>query len=103
MHWTVKEKLISIGVRQWKALCVNVLYIHGRKGERDGKIGGVIEKACESQRKCICGDKCRSLESGCLRVTKVSADVEMWNVMNRFCVGKLRKGTGNIFRSVWDN
>lgn len=49
------------------------------------------------------GDKCGSLESGCSRVKKVSVVVEMWNVMNCCCVGKLRRGTWNIFRSVWDN
>lgn len=59
----------------------------------------MIEKACESERKCVCGDKCGSLESGCSRVKKVSADVKAWNIMNCYCVGKL----GNIFRSVWDN
>lgn len=71
--------------------------------EREWERGGVIEKACESERKCVWGDKCGSLESGCPRVKKVSADVEMWNVMNRRCVGKPGKGAGNIFRSVWDN
>lgn len=40
----------------------------------------MIEKACESERKCVCGDKCGSLESGCSRVKKVSADVETWIV-----------------------
>lgn len=63
----------------------------------------MIEKACESERKCVCGDKCWSPESGCSRVKKVSADVETWNVMNRCSVGKLGRGTGNIFRSVWNN
>lgn len=41
----------------------------------EGKRVGVIGKACESERKCGCGDKCGSLESGCSRVKKVSADV----------------------------
>lgn len=36
--------------------------------------GGVIAKASKSERK---RDKCRSLESGCSGVKKVSADVEM--------------------------
>lgn len=63
----------------------------------------MTEEACESERKCVCGDKGGSLESGCLWVEKVSADAETWDVMNRCCVGKLEKGTGNIFRSVWDN
>lgn len=47
---------------------------------REWEKGGVIEKACESERKCVCGDKCGSLESGCSRVKKVSADVETWIV-----------------------
>lgn len=67
------------------------------------RVGRVIEKACESERKCACRDKYGSLESGCSRVKKVSADVETGNVMYRCCVGKLGRETGNIFRSVWDN
>ena len=70
---------------------------------REWQRGGVIDAACESERKCDCGDKCRSLESGCSGVKKVSADVGTRNVMTRRCVGKLGGGTGNIFRSVWDN
>lgn len=79
-------------------MCVMV-----RWRKREWERGGVREKACESERKCACRDKGGSLESGYSRVKKVSADVEMWNVTNRCCVGKLGKGTGNIFRSVWDN
>lgn len=42
-------------------------------------------------------------ESGCSGVKKVSADVEPRDVTNRCSVGKQWRGTGNIFRSVWDN
>ena len=50
------------------------------------------------------GDKRRSLESGCLGVKEVSADVETRDVTNGCCVGKnAAEGRGNIFRSVWDN
>lgn len=49
------------------------------------------------------GDKHGSVESGCSRVKKVRADAEPWNVTNRCSVGKQWRGTGNIFRSVWDN
>ena len=68
------------------------------RGEIKWKRGGVIVKAFESERKCVHGDKCGSQESGCSEVKKVSADVEMWNVMNRCCVGKLRKRTGEYFQ-----
>lgn len=66
--------------------------------EREWQRGGVIEKACESERKCVCGDKCRLLESGCSGVKKVSADAETRDVMTRRCVGKLGRGTGEYFQ-----
>lgn len=49
----------------------------------------MIEKACESERKCVCADECGSLKSDGSRVKKVTADVETWSVMRRSCVGKL--------------
>lgn len=56
----------GIDLSQWEALCANVR-------ERDG--GGVMEKACESERKCGRADGCRSLESDRSGVKKVSAHV----------------------------
>lgn len=55
-----------IDIIQWKALCVN---------EREWERGGRREKSCESERKCGRAEKCRSLESGCSGVKKVSAHV----------------------------
>lgn len=54
-------------------------------------------------RKCVCEDKCRSLETGRFKVKKVTSDVETRDVINHGCVGKLGEAIGNIFRSVWDN
>lgn len=54
-------------------MCRYVIY---RWKEKEWERRGVIEKACESERKCVCGDKGGSLESGCSKVKKVSADVE---------------------------
>lgn len=48
--------------------------------QREG-MGRVIKKVCKSERKCVCGDKYRSLESDSLRIKKVSVDVQTWNVM----------------------
>lgn len=57
-----------------------------------------IEGKRRSDRESMCRDKSRSLESGCLRVKKVSADGETRNVVNRRCVGKLGEREGEHFQ-----
>lgn len=74
----------------------------------EGGGGATGGKHVKVMRKRVCRDKGRSMRSGSTGKSRRSALMRGGHgdvIEQRCCVGTLEegKGTGNIFRSVWDN